>query len=1147
MTSAKGNLEGLDGFERLDVSELYYIGSRAFVERGLAYYRQFAVERLEWDFRAKEVTALVAGSRSAPYEVRLRVRDGRLEHECDCPAWEQFGGCKHAVAATAAVLLATQGKSPGGTAMPEDYARELRLGLGYANGPGPGEAVAPEASARASSTKLLLDEVNDYGSVRFRIQGPVPQRFLRSVGITLSYDFGCGGSRDFHLGDPDRSFEKFLAKAGKQGIEVSIRIHGRSRNLLWEPSPGRRQIVFELSGKRVYRKLRFFGADGAALQPYALIPGSSLILTEDGRVCRIVGSSGRVGDSGSLTEAFAVDDFNRRALLMNARYMRGRPEEFVFQIGDVEVSAVEPGADEVTPWLDLSIVENAAGEPEVLEFAGSLEIGGTVIDLVEFQAICFKLILHAYSGQMLAAKRRVRALCDLIRRVLVEASVGEPGDFKPYAGDFPELFSTDYRMAVCRILEQLLEFADRFKESQGLGVDVSGRRWLSYPLDGRKWAMLLFSVADPASRKDLQGMVEGDIPIKRGRPGMEQLQRAMAAARTLGIRVRFNELPIHSEPLSISVDTRTAGTDIDWFALHPSIRCGDRTIRPEEWRQLIQGRLLIRAEDGSLILPELEGESVRGLEVLADMLRQRPKTDSGAGGGAGEEWAVSRLEILDWIALRRHGVRLRLPDEAEALFRSLTEFEGLGRFAPPKTLRAELRPYQAEGCAWIDFLYRHRFGACLADDMGLGKTVQTIAFLAHRFEEEPSGKEGARVLIVLPPSLVFNWLDEFARFAPGIRVVDCLDRASWSGALTTAQVILTTYDRVRTDQKAILSHAFEIVVFDEAHHLKNVAAARTKAAAKLRRRFTLCLTGTPVENNASEFYSVLSAAVPGIFGSLKQFKETFRTAPDRILGRARPFILRRTKKKILKELPPKEEHELFLEMTSLQKEIYTRTVAEVRQEVAEAYEDRPEQQAGIVALAAILRLRQVCVSPELLGKSLPEPAPKFAYMADRLEELAAEGNAALVFSQFVGGLDQMVAAAEARGLDYLRMDGRTPVARRKELVARFQREDGPPFFFISLKTGGVGLNLTRANYVFHLDPWWNPAVENQASDRAHRIGQTRSVFVQRLIMQHSIEARMLELKARKAELFRRLVEQPGAKTAAAGLKRGDFDYLLGDR
>ena len=239
-------------------------------------------------------------------------------------------------------------------------------------------------------------------------------------------------------------------------------------------------------------------------------------------------------------------------------------------------------------------------------------------------------------------------------------------------------------------------------------------------------------------------------------------------------------------------------------------------------------------------------------------------------------------------------------------------------------MKAELRPYQEEGCAWIDFLYRHRFGACLADDMGLGKTVQTIGFLAQFFEQNPDHKK-APVLIVLPPSLVFNWQEEFARFAPSLKVTECLRKGAWHKAPDDSQILLTTYDRIRLDLSPIQGNRFEIVVFDEGHNLKNVSAARTKAAAQIARRFTLCLTGTPVENNASEFYSVMSAAVPGIFGTLKAFKEYFREAPDRILGRSRPFILRRTKDKILKDLPKKEEHELFLEMSPMQKEIYTRT------------------------------------------------------------------------------------------------------------------------------------------------------------------------------------------------------------------------------
>ena len=403
--------------------------------------------------------------------------------------------------------------------------------------------------------------------------------------------------------------------------------------------------------------------------------------------------------------------------------------------------------------------------------------------------------------------------------------------------------------------------------------------------------------------------------------------------------------------------------------------CGEQTIRAEEWQQLIRGQLMLTAKDGSLILPDVKETGEAGLQALASMLRQDSGFTERSSLAGKADLRVSRVEMLDWLMLRKHGVRLRLPEEAEQLFKSLENFDTLPVFEPPTELNAALRSYQLEGCAWIDFLYRHRFGACLADDMGLGKTVQAIAFIAKRLERDPPKGE-ASVLVVLPTSLVFNWLDEFKRFAPSLNVVDCLRQADWARSMAEAQVVLTTYERVRPIA-SLARYQFDIGL-DEAHHLKRVTAARTRAAMMLKRCFTLCPTGTPVENNASEFYWC-SLLVPD-FGSLQTFKDAFRRAPERILGRSKPFILRRTKQAILFELPKKEEQELFLKMSPLQKEIYTRTVAEVRDEEAEAYADRPDQQAGIVALAAILRLRQVCVSPALLGKHLSEPAPKFRYM-----------------------------------------------------------------------------------------------------------------------------------------------------------------------
>ena len=1135
--TATGKLEGLEGFEKLDIGELYYIGDRKFLDSGLASYRQFAVESLEWDGKAKQMTVLVEGHGHHACEIILKVSDGRLIHECECPDCKNYGGCKHAVAAAAAMFLSVQGQSVAGVDMPDDYAQELRKQLGYRDVGGDGHKGEEEVPEQ--TVEFELTEVDAYGNLGFSIEGPVPKDFLADFGITMSASYGFRLSREFSLVNPGAKLESFLKKAKVAKIKVSSILEGEPHLLKMVKQAARMEIQHALSGDRVVRRMLFLNPKGEELDVVHLIPNSSLVLLSDGRVCKVHSSDlGLAGDLGPLRMDLETEAFNEQNLTPQSS-----SDAYLFAVKGAKKKPKQVKPKQVRIELDLTAMENVAGEWEAFEFDLRLNLDGCRVELYELQSRFLAPVLHVYAGKLLSAKRRVRALSDLLRRVLSSEQAADALGMEAYEPDYPELFDPNYRVGVCEIAEKLVQSLETYGADYEVTLaDNDAQRWLRGGLDLRKVAMLLFSLSDATSRADLLNLEEGTIELVHPEAGAEALQRIVSVCRTLGIQVQFNEQAIRSEPLSISVDTKASGSDIDWFQLHPSIRCGDRTIAPEEWQKLILGQLLIEDKDGSLIMPQIEGGE-GGLEMLAELLRPRRKKPDGSKAKDDDALQVSRLEMLDWIMLRRHGVRVTLPEEAENLFSSLSEFNGVGEFVKPASLKAELRPYQEEGCAWIDFLYRHRFGACLADDMGLGKTVQTIGFLAQFFEQNPDHKK-APVLIVLPPSLVFNWQEEFARFAPSLKVTECLSKSAWHKALDESQILLTTYDRVRLDLSPMEGKRFEIVVFDEAHNLKNVSAARTKAAAQIARRFTLCLTGTPVENNASEFYSVMSAAVPGIFGTLKAFKEYFREAPDRILGRSRPFILRRTKDKILKDLPKKEEHELFLEMSPMQKEIYTRTVAEVKAEVSEAYEDRPEQQAGIVALAAILRLRQVCVSPELLGKQLPEHAPKFGYMADKLEELQAEGHGALIFSQFIGGLDQMEVVAKERGIDYLRMDGRTPVSKRKEIVQLFQSGKGPAFFFISLKTGGVGLNLTRANYVFHLDPWWNPAVENQASDRAHRIGQTRSVFVQRLIMQHSIEARMLELKARKAELFKQLVEEPSSKSAKAGLTRQDFDYLL---
>ena len=1145
MTTTKNKLEGLEGFERLDIGELYYIGNRQFVERGLTYYRNFAAEGCEWNNETKRMSVIVQGNRREPYDVWLQIRDGDLEHGCECESWATHGGCKHVIAAAAAMFLAVQGKSIGGFEMPPDYAQDLRKQLGYRDVGDADDADYLDADV----SELWLMEVREFGNLDFQIRGDVPQAFLRSVGVSLPSSYGFSVAREFSLGDIDKNLPKFLTEAKAAGIPVIVGVSGDSQRLELRKQACRMRVVYNYSDEQVDRRIRFENAKGKALEPYCLIPDSSYVILADGKVCPVKGNPSTLPDSpGRLSLSTDAESFNDLAYRRCYPTMVAQKGLYSFCVDGEAIEPEEVSAKSVHIELDLHAVENAAGEREALEFDVYACNGSLKLDLQSFQESLLGSVMSGSYGALLSAKRRVRALSDLLRRVLSANEQADGVDLHELAADFPELLGEEYGAIVRHIVEKVIDFlgATRVDESR-LVVDESQARWLAFPMHMSKVAMLLLSMYDSISRDDLKGLAEGRLQLSRHDNDDGVLQRLVSVCAALGVRVRFNDQAIRSAPLAINMQGRHggAGKDIDWFELHPSITCGDRTITQAEWKRLIRGQLFLEAADGSLIMPEVgQGES-DGLQMIAEILqRGRPgRGESGLTPEGGLQ--ISRLEMLDWISLRRRGVKLELPESVEAVFKSLSQFDELPEFVPSKQLKADLRPYQRDGCAWIEFMYQHRFGACLADDMGLGKTVQTIAFLVHRFEDtKQAAKELASVLIVVPPSLVFNWLDEFERFAPHLNVVDCLSSTKWKQCLQESQIILTTYDRVRIEAKTMSEHEFDVLVFDEAHNLKNVSTARTKAAARLNRRFTLCLTGTPVENNVSEYFSVLTASVPGIFGQLKDFKERYRKEPQRTLRRATPFVLRRTKEKILKELPKKEEQELFLEMSPIQKEIYTRTVSEVRAEVAVAYQDRPEQQAGIVALAAILRLRQVCVSPALLGKPMNEPAPKFSHMADKLEELQAEGHAALVFSQFIGGLDQMQAIAEERNIPYLRMDGSTPVSQRKELVHSFQSGDGPAFFFISLKTGGVGLNLTRANYVFHLDPWWNPAVENQASDRAHRIGQTRAVFVQRLIMKHTIEARMLELKARKAELFRQLVEEPGGKPASAKLSRGDLEYLL---
>lgn len=696
-------------------------------------------------------------------------------------------------------------------------------------------------------------------------------------------------------------------------------------------------------------------------------------------------------------------------------------------------------------------------------------------------------------------KRSVKSEARKLLTVMADESVLQP--LMIQAGGDGWLFGLDDRRAQIRLLRILYEL---------FGADA-------FDAGGRPGEMIV-------RREELLSL----LPELAGR-----LQRA-------GFLLRLGREPLATAAWDFALDATSSS--LDWFELRPEIRCDGELLSDDELRQLTSGGLLQR--DGRMVL--IDDISARILAMLAGTVT------SGKRGkkGGGQAVRVPRLQILDWLQLRRHGVTVRLAPEDAGVLESLLNFDRIAERPLPPGLTATLRPYQRDGYRWLAFLYEHRFGACLADDMGLGKTVQGISLLAGVAGGTivSRAEPGMPHLIVVPPSLLFNWESELARFFPAARLLNYTGPGRSTADFSGCDIILTSYGIVQRDIGKLAALRFNVIIFDEAQTVKNLQSATSGAVRRLSGTFKLALTGTPVENRIEEYYAIMDLCLPGLLGTPEEFSRTIgnrgQGGIETLLGRTRPFVLRRNKQLIAADLPDKIETDIHLELSPRQKVFYHRTVEEVRNQIEEAFASRLPGQARIIALTAILRLRQICLAPSLALPGTSEASPKLEFLAEQLEELRDEGHSALVFSQFTSYLDIVEAGLKRHGLACLRLDGSTPVPQRKELVRSFQNSEDPTVFLISLKAGGKGLNLTRATYVYHLDPWWNPAVENQASDRAHRIGQTRQVTITRLIMRHTIEEKMMALKEQKLKLYKAILDE-GSAGGGAGLTREDFEFLLG--
>ncbi|TWI58425.1 SNF2 family DNA or RNA helicase [Pseudomonas duriflava] len=452
----------------------------------------------------------------------------------------------------------------------------------------------------------------------------------------------------------------------------------------------------------------------------------------------------------------------------------------------------------------------------------------------------------------------------------------------------------------------------------------------------------------------------------------------------------------------------------------------------------------------------------------------------------------------------------------------------------PAELHAELRPYQRDGLAWMQALRELEVGGILADDMGLGKTLQT---LAHILIEKQAGRLSAPALIVMPTSLIPNWQDEAARFTPTLKVLALqgTQRRALFEQITEHDIVLTTYALLPRDAEQLAAFAFHLLVLDEAQSIKNAATKAAQAARNIQTRHRLCLTGTPLENHLGELWSQFHFLMPGWLGDAKRFKHDYQTPIEKqgdqqrlshLKARIKPFILRRTKQRVARELPPKTEIIQLVDLTPSQRDLYETVRLALDEKVRTEIAHKGLARSQLIVLDALLRLRQICCDIRLVQADIqtPKPSGKLAGLMDLLDGLLANGSRVLLFSQFTSMLALIQQELDTRSVPYVTLTGETQ--DRRAPVERFQSGE-VPVFLLSLKAGGTGLNLTAADTVIHFDPWWNPAAENQATDRAYRIGQDKPVFVYKLIARGTLEEKIQQLQNEKARLAAGILDEHG--------------------
>ena len=576
----------------------------------------------------------------------------------------------------------------------------------------------------------------------------------------------------------------------------------------------------------------------------------------------------------------------------------------------------------------------------------------------------------------------------------------------------------------------------------------------------------------------------------------------------------------------------------DWFDAKVDIVFGDQKVTIADVKKALANRQqFVPLSDGTLgVLPE---EWIKKYSLLFRV-----------GEGKSNELRLSKyhMSVIDELYENRNEEELVI--RLEEKYEQLREFNRIKEIPPPAHLVPILRPYQVHGFHWLNYLHEVKWGGILADDMGLGKTIEALSFLHHY--KQTHGKLNA--IVVCPTTLMFNWENEIKKFTPDLtyHIHHGGDRARNKIALNEYNVIITTYGTLRSDIKLLIEIPFDYVVLDESQAIKNPASKVTRAACLLQSKHRLCMSGTPLQNNTFDIFAQMNFLNPGMLGSMEFFRQEFAVPIDKFGEQDRkdhlrkllfPFILRRTKEQVAKDLPEKTETILFCEMEDEQRKVYDAYRNDYRDKILGTIESQGIQKSQLTILQGLMKLRQICDSPAILNET-----DKYPNHSIKLDELAREitenigDHKALIFSQFLGMLALIKNKLKELDVKFEYFDGSTSAQERERAIQSFQNNEECRIFLISLKAGGVGLNLTAADYVYIVDPWWNPAVEQQAIDRTHRIGQTKNIFAYRMICKDTIEDKILQLQDKKRVLAKDLITDDEGFIKA--LSKQDVEYLF---